>query len=423
MTGLSDNPLFLALAATCAIYLAVGVRRHPRAAVVIWLSCTVLVPVWLQLDLGVTLQPLSVLAVCLLPSIIHNWRGRLRNGDRIIIAFAAAATLGWMLFDTPQFAWVAVFTQWGAAYLVGRSLGPAAGEQWITRAMAVAGSLVGAWAIIEFAFALHVFEGFAAEIDTARWNEIQERGSFARSEAAFGHSIAMGGFLSLCVPFVIATTTTVPRRVLMLTLILGGTVVSFSRGPVIGAALAIVLSLVFLSKTSLTRRARIGLIALTAAASLFVVPLVWNTFASVSSDLTGSADYRSDLAATFLPDLVPLGLANGVSFLGERQMYRQFTSIDNAFALVGLQLGWVPLAILILGALGLVMRLIRGQAGSADVSMVAQLAVLFTVALITQYGVAVFFVVGLAVGLSNSRPSPRTPPQAAGVARGRPRVA
>lgn len=406
MDAVFSNPLAMMLGVVVAVYLAVGLRKHPRAALVIWLACIVLVPVWLEVRIGASLQPLSVLAVCLLPAVLLNWRGPFRLGDWLLVVFAGASTVAWLFYDTPQYAWAAVFTQWIAAYLVGRSLGPAAGGEWVTKALAVTGAIVGAWALIEYLLAWHLFEQFAVELDRSGWHGIQIRGSFARSEGAFGHSIAMGGFLALCVPFVIASKTTMPRRLLMLGLTVGGTFVTFSRGAIIGVAAAIVLSLLFLTAGVLSKGARAWLIVLTVAAAAVVIPTTLSLFDSVSSDLSASTDYRQNLAISFLPDLHPLGIGDGIQFTDNgRQFYRQFGSIDNEYALLGLQFGWVPLVILCVGVVAVVVRLIRRRGGPADVAIASQAVVLFTVALITQYGLAVFFVAGLAVGLGSANSS------------------
>lgn len=406
------NPLLVIFLAICGVYLAIGLRKHPRIALSLWIACIVAVPVWPEIRIGASLQPLSILAACLLPAVLTQWRGRLRAGDWMMIGFTASSTLAWALFDSPQFALIAVFTQWVAAYVVGRSLGPAAGREWVTRAMAVAGVVVGSWAIVEFLFSLHIFENWFPALDAAGWHVVQIRGQFARSEGAFGHSIAMGGFIALCAPFVLATRTTMPRRILMLTAVVGGCLVTFSRGAIFGIAIAVILSLLFLSGAAISRGTRIVMIAVTVVASIIVVPWVFSLFDSVSSDLTVSTDYRQDLALSFITDLHPLGLGDGIAILNGRQFYRQFTSIDNAYALMGLQLGWVPVAIIVLGLVAVCIRLLRRRGGAEDVSLLAQGVVLGTVALITQYGLAVFFVVGLAVGFAQSAERPRKPVRA-----------
>ena len=398
-----DNPLALALAALLAIYLTIFSWSRPRFALTVWIICLVAVPVWPELRVGVALQPLSALSLLLVPAIIRNWRGPIRPSDWLMLSFAAATTISVAFFSAPQFAWIAVFSQWGAAYLVGRTLGPAVGEGRAYRALAIAGTVVGIWALAEFVLGLHLFEGYLVAFDQAGWHTIQIRGSFARSEGAFGHSIAMGGFLALCVPFVIACKTTTLRRIVMLIFVTAGGLVTFSRGAIIGVAAAIVLSLLFMASESLTRRARTGLILAATLASAIAVPLTLNIFTSVSSDLTVSTNYRGELSTSFIPDLNMFGLGDGVQFVDGAQRYRQFTSIDNAYALLGLQLGWVPLLILVGGVLAVAVRLVRGRGGPADVALVSQAIVLYTVALITQYGLAVFFVVGLAAAFGPQR--------------------
>lgn len=410
-----DNPLATILSAIIALYLTLALRRHARASLVIWLATIIVVPVWLELRLGATLAPLSVLAVLLLPAIFHHWRGRLRSGDWLMVFFAAAATVSWALFDSPQAAWLSVFTQWIAAYLVGRVLAPVVGTAWINRAIAIAGTVVGAWALVEFAFDVHLFVNFAVELDNAKWHHLQMRGPYTRSEGAFGHSIAMGGFLALTVPFVLADRSSLPRRLAMLAVVLAGTFVTFSRGALVGAVAALVLGILFLNRRSLTSQARAALFFVAFVGSIALVPLAYNLLNSVSSDFDVSTEYRENLAATFIPDLHAFGLGDGVIlYPGGRQTYREFTSIDNAYALMGLQLGWVPVAILLIGVFAVIVRIVRGRATPADIALVSQAIVLWTVALITQYGMAVFFIAGIAAAARalDDAPAPRGSPTA-----------
>lgn len=397
--------LLLALGLLIAAYLAFGLRHSPRSALAAWLVCMILVPTWLGIHLGVSLQPLSIVGFTLVPCIAQQWKGPLRFGDWLMLGLGVSASVAWAFFSTPQSAWAAVFTQWGLAYLVGRSIGPAAGQAWVSKAIGICGTIVGSWAIIEFVFSAHVFENFAVALDTSGWRLIQTRAGFERSEGAFGHSIAMGGFIALSVPFIVASGTTTVRKVIMLSIAVAGTFLTFSRGALIAVLLALTVSLLLVSTPQAKKRAHARLISASVVALMLTAPLAISTLNSVSSDFTVSTEYRENLAASFLPDLNPLGIGDGVNFANDRQYYREFTSIDNAYALVGLQLGWIPVVFLLVGIIVVGVRLVRRRGGPADAAVIAQAVLLGSVALITQYGLAVFFVAGLSVGLGPSCPT------------------
>lgn len=393
-----DNPFVVAFGVLLAFHIGFMLLNHPRAALILWLIVTVILPVWLQVQIVSAFTPLSVLSLCLIPAIFSHTTWKLAKGDFVFIAFAGLATISWALFATQQAAWASIFTQTLGAYAVGRVLGPAAGEKWVTKTMAVTGIVVGIWAIVEFAFGVHLYENFLVAADSAGWHSIQTRGPFSRSEGAFGHSIAMGGFLALCIPFVIANKTTGPRKIIALAIVSTGVALTFSRGALIGAAAAIILSLMFLPVEDLTRKLRHGLTAFAIVVGAVAVPVIFSIFDSVSFDLDVSTQYRGNLLTNILSDMRPFGIANGVYFENGRQLYRTFTSIDNAFVQMILTYGWLPVAALLVGLGAVLLRVLRRRGSAADVAIISTAVVLTTVAFITQYGSTIWFVAGLAVG-------------------------
>jgi hypothetical protein len=150
-----------------------------------------------------------------------------------------------------------------------------------------------------------------------------------------------------------------------------------------------------------------GLAVLAAAFS----SLVSGVFAAAGAEATDSAGYRLDLLA-LLPTLQPFGLASSTVRLPNGQhLFGSFKSIDNALLLLGLQYGWVPLALVVLLLATGLWCLLSGRVTAPTIAVVAQIPAFVTVALITQYSTLMWFVGGLAVfsqSVAASRP-PATP--------------
>jgi hypothetical protein len=102
-----------------------------------------------------------------------------------------------------------------------------------------------------------------------------------------------------------------------------------------------------------------------------------------------------------LQDIHPLGVANNVvqSLYGQYK-WRDFGSVDSAFISTALTFGWIPALLGMVGILIGVIRTIVGRATVPQVAFAAQIPVLATVALVTQYRTLVFFMAAMAVTVS-----------------------
>jgi hypothetical protein len=300
----------------------------------------------------------------------------------------------------------------GTAYVVGRRLAPAAGEDWTYRAFAVAAGLVAAWACVEIVFDWHVFEHFVGRSEESGWAVVQLRGGVARSEAAFGHSIAMGGFLVLGIPFALGSSFRNRTKLLLLVLLGAGLLASLSRGPILGGVLAALLVFLFLPSSHVSRGMRWTLFLAGLLATFVVLPQVLGFFTSIGPEETaGSVNYRYRLLDFWTDDVALLGRADSIRIVRGETLYRGFQSIDNAWLVQGLQFGWVALVMVALAVAACVWRVLGRRGGPAEVSLAASALVLGTVALITQYGAAVWMMAGMAVAFAQRRqpPPPRTP--------------
>lgn len=372
---------------------------HPRLAFGLALAVLIAVPVWAEVRQGVPtpLSPFTIASIFVLPAAVRHTRFVLNGVDIGLIVFAGLAALGPRLGDAPAYASATVFVQWVPAYLIGRLMTQRVGLEWVYRALAICGAIVGAWAIVEALFSIHLFQNFVGTPGAVSWQEIQLRGTFERSEGAFGHAIALGGFLALTAPFILAARISPLARTFALLLTGLGAVATFSRGPILGFAVALVFASFVLGTNEVSRayirRLRVAMIVAGPIAAIAVTRL----FQSVSDDLTVSTAYRASLPQFILQDFAFYGIADnfGANVFGQF-FYRSFSSIDNAYILIGLQFGWIPLGILVAGLAAFGIRTLRGSATPAVVAMTAQIVVLGTVALITQYSSAVWLVVGIA---------------------------
>lgn len=379
--------------------------RHPRLALSLWLAVMIFVPVWIGVTLITTLAPLNLATLLVLPAAIQAAR-RQRGFGRVeilLVAFVTLAAIGFAFVGTPQFAFAAIFIQWLPAYFIGRYLAMDCGREWSTKLITAAVVVVSVWSIFEFVSGIHVFEALGDGV--AGWNSIQVRGPFARSEGAFGHSIALGSFIALGIPFILSANITIRRRLIFIGLALAGVILTFSRGAIIGAVIALVAGVYSLSSLEIPKKLRRSLIAIILVLSFTLLPFVLSLFAGVSDDLDPSTAYRVNLTTYIFSDMQPLGPAlNMEQARGDRYYYRGLGSIDNAYILAVLQYGWVPVLALVIGlsaSLWFVLR--RRGVNAGQVALIGQIWILGTVALITQYGMAVWFVAGLAVAMSRLR--------------------
>jgi hypothetical protein len=381
---------------------ALILARHARLALTIWLAVMIAVPVWLGISFVTVWSPSSLVAILILPAIVRaaQRQGGVGRVGILLAVYVVLATVSFAFLDTPQFAYAALFVQWLPAYFVGRYLAPECGREWTFKMMAAAATIVSIWSVLEFATGIHVFETLVD--GRSGWHTIQQRGPYARSEGAFGHSIALGSFIALGIPFILSARFENKTRLMMVSLALAGVIVSFSRGAIIGAVIALVVGVYSLSGLDLPKKLRRHLILAILFLSLTLLPFVLSLFQGVSADLDPSTAYRVNLTTYIFADMQPLGPALNMEQAPNGQwVYHGFGSIDNAYIVAVLQFGWLPLLVLLLALSAAVwLALGRRNVNPGQVAIVGQVWILGTVALITQYGMAVWFVAGLAVAFS-----------------------
>ncbi|KQU32228.1 hypothetical protein [Rhodococcus sp. Leaf233] len=369
---------------------------RPKAALAFWLCALCVAPFWLQIPGLIAIPPSTIATLIVLPAVVRARPQDTMSGvDWMLVVTSVLALLAAGLGLSPRYAASALVIQWASAFLVARRLGYSLGRKYVTDVVAMAGVLVAAWAIIEFALKLHVYESVGTQLELGFWAEIQIRGGLARSEAGFGHAIALGGFLAATVPFVMSSSFQL--RLPMTAIVVIGTVTTLSRGPMLSAIVAVVLAVVFLSK-GIRTAVRFWTVVAGTLIALFAVPPLLQKFGEISNELDPSTAYRENLWTDIPGDLNWIGQARNVGIdPAGRSLWRNLGSVDSTPLLIGLDFGWIIVGLFTACIVIASWRVMSRKGSVAEIALVAQIPTLATVALITQYGAAVWFFAGLAV--------------------------
>jgi hypothetical protein len=401
--------LTASLALVLVVLLFVIAHRSPRLAVVTALLALCFIPVWIGVGIGfngnlfVPLGTLAALAcgLALLP--LRGFRFSLVDALLLFLVTLAASSLLTSDLSLALSFLVTPFAYFVAGYALGRIASARVGLEFVYAAIAVIVTGVAVLAIIEFATGWNPFVQWRVGNSLfVAWGELQERGGRLRAEGAFGHSIALGATLALAVPITLASRFSFVARLCMTALLCVATVFTFSRIGIVCAFLGLALCAVFL-RDRLAPRERAILLGGGAIVALALLPLVSTVFGEAGDEASNSADYRGDLVPLLehanlvgFSDLVHYSATGALSF-------GDFQSIDSQLILTGLTNGSLALVAAAIALVGAVVLVLRGRAEPATIAVVAQIPALATVALITQYSITLWLVVGLAATSQLSR--------------------
>lgn len=404
-------PALLALTVTCLV--GAVMHRAPRVAVSMWLLTIAFVPIWLGVGLPLYFYPASLVGILVMVAILPLKVGLVGPADLMIGMFfiaCLAPVIGGGATITTVFV---ATTQWIVAFLVGRLLSSKVSFEWIYSCVGLVFSAVATLALIEFFSGWNPFVGLGP-VTTLHldWASLQGRGGLVRAEGAFGHSIALGSSLALAIPLTMASSFRPPIRILMSVLMLCAVAVTLSRVSMLDAALAMALAVGLVGR-GISRAARIGGIFALLVVTVSIAPFVSSVLATAGEEATRSAGYRSSLT-DLIPFISPLGFSSVASRTSSGELYfGRFQSIDSQLILIGLTYGWAALVCAIVLLAVAVTVVLRRHASPGTVAIVAQIPALVTVALITQYSMFFWFVVGLAAA-GQMRSSVRVPTEAGG---------
>ncbi|MDR7184908.1 putative membrane protein [Microbacterium trichothecenolyticum] len=368
--------------------------KYTRAAGVLWVTALAIIPQWWSVSVpSVGAVPLTAaLGIALALVVLANGTGRSR-ADTYVVVYAvlvvAAVGVAWLATSLPMYVARDYLLVWILPVFLGARLAPA-----MRSALPVVGAVVGACSVLELALGLHVFETLG---EVSSWQSIQERGGWDRSEGAFGTPIALGAFLVLCLPFIAEMKR---HRTLAAALIIGGTIATISRSPII--------ALLVTGLMLIRRHATVKLIAASFVGAVVVYLVASPLLASddAASDAAGSDQYRFNAIASTIATMRPIGLAAGAvpdAVTGSLR-FAGFNSIDSAILLNGLVLGWLPVVVALIALVPVVATVILTRRGSAEeIALVGQLFMIGSLAFITGWQYFVFVIVGMVLRVRADR--------------------
>jgi hypothetical protein len=400
---LADRTLLVLLGIAGIAIAFVILRRSAKWAVGIWLAVICFVPVWIGFNLGVSgnlyVPIASGVALIVIVTLVPGGRLRFTLADGLVLLLVVVSAVASAVTNsTVALSFLLSLTIY---FVVGYALGRLAPHRidlrWIYGVVGVTFAVVAVLAIIESLSGRNLFVNLhAANGQFALWSALQYRGGALRVEGAFGHSIALGCSLAMAIPLTLASRLPSWVRILMVLVILVATTLTFSRVGILGAILGLVLSILFL-REGLTRRMRVVLASGGAAATLVLFPIISAVLTAAGSEASGSAAYRGDLLA-LVGQMEPIGVANSARRAADGQIYfGNFRSIDSQLILTGLSGGVIVLAAIVVALLAAIVLVLAGKGSAATIAIVAQIPAFATVALITQYSIFVWFIIGLAV--------------------------
>jgi hypothetical protein len=404
MTGARADEWALTLLALSASALAwVIMQRQPRLAVGGWVAVTALVPVWWGVSFHFYLMPGPLLAMLVLAALVPLSVGVVGPGDFLVSLVFGLGLLSIAGGQPSQAAIFALLTEALLGFILGRVAVSAVGAEWLYGLIAIVFAVVAGAAIAEFLFSWNPFVHLArsnSQFDA--WGQIQVRGGQARAEASFGHSIALGCSLALAVPLTLASRFRVGLKVGLVGVLLVATALTLSRVGIICAVTGLLLSLLFM-RTDLVPRARTLIAVVAVSVAVVLLPFVTRTFTAAGSEATGSAQYRGNLLS-LIPGMAPSGVSHlATRFADGTVRFGQFKSIDSELILFGLTFGWIPLLALLASLAVACACVVLRRATPATICVVAQIPALTSVALITQYRMLFWFVVGVAAATQAAR--------------------
>ncbi|OUE08111.1 hypothetical protein CMsap09_04100 [Clavibacter michiganensis] len=191
-------------------------RRLPRVAVSVWLAALCLLPVWTGVSVGgIHLPAASLAAVLVILAVVPVPGFRVSPLDALVVLMGASALAGLLVGSDEKASLTTVvsFLSYGVpGYLLGRLAAHRIGMAALQGIVAVAFTVVGALAVVEFALHWNPFLDLPGNGGLrALWGTLQGRGGIVRAEGAFGHSIALGSSLAIAIPLTLASRFGLPR--------------------------------------------------------------------------------------------------------------------------------------------------------------------------------------------------------------------
>ncbi len=391
-----DSVAMLLAASAVAFVFALVVRRWPVLGLTAYIGVLMFIPTWAGVKVHFYISPTLAVGALVVVCLVSRGVGRLAIFDLAMTLLIGTVTLALVVGAISLASYVAVVGSWLVPYLTGRLIGTHVEAQWVRTVIAVGIIGVAVLAIAEFATGRNIFiETFNSGTGFSIWGTLQMRGGRIRVEGAFGHSIALGATLAMCVPFVWASRLHAWVKLAGIGLIAFAASLTFSRIGMVSTAFAFLLSLMLLRRYVSPRVGRWA-VGLLVVATIAAAPTVRSVFSAAGQEASASALYRGSLTS-LLPAMSVFGQSgdyfrttSGAGGFGS------FDSIDSAAILIGLSFGFAVLAYLLVWAAVAAVGAFRRRSPEL-VSAVSIFPALTSVAFITQFTDFFWFVVGLAV--------------------------
>ena len=386
------------------VALLIAMYRRPRVALTIWLVTIAFVPTWIGVDVGTFVPAASVIGVVVLVTTLGSRGWALSRADLVLVVFIVVGFIAVNAFSSSLSAWIAMITQWLVCYLGAKTVVTQTGIGFASKALVVVLGIVAALSVIEFLFHWHPYVNLGPDNTSHEtWGPIQQRGGVDRSEWAFGHAIALGGALAMAVPFVLGSNMSGPKKAGLTVLIAAAAATTFSRAGLAAVALGVLLSLIY--ERRLARKQKVGLTLLLVVAAAVALPLVGRVFDAAGDEATNSSSYRGTLF-DLVPSIRILGRSSAALVGGDGSVtYGRFRSIDSTFLQLGFGFGWIVALAAIVPFFVIAVRLIMKRATTAETALFAQLPIVATVAMITQWQSLLWVLAGVAVVAAQERKS------------------
>lgn len=401
MTWVLDNGQELVLIGLAGFCLLLG-RLVPRLCLVLWAAVLTLVPYWFALE-SVLILPYSLLATAAVIVVTARKNFAPRPMDVTIALFTLLLIIAVLPGVGRPEEVIAFVAGPLVAYVAGRTVLMAVPLDLLYKVLGSFFVIVAVLAIVESISGVNPLLELGPSNSLANtWAEPLMRGGQLRPEVSFGSPIAMGASLAMTIPLIWMSRWPGWWRSIAIVLVSVGALASLSRIAMVTAFLSIVVMAVF-SPRRMTLVQGLLTVVLAMPAVLIAFEMVRGVFQDAGSEATDSAEYRAGLWE-LIPSMQGLGFADSITVRADGAVYSGgFRSIDSQIILMGLRHGLFPLALLLAAlAVGAILVL-RGRASAPLIAVVCQLPALAGVALITQYGIYFWFLVGLAATVPTVR--------------------
>lgn len=394
--------LLLAGASLLGIVGAWILWRRPRMAVTCYLVILIMVPVWVGVQVAVFWVSAHFLMTLLTMAVLWSTPGpplRWHVVDYAVLCTFIFAGLAYVFGLTSLNAVYIFVSEWLPSYCVGRLAVHRIDMRFVATAFVGLMGVAAVSGLLELLTGVNPWTRYLSLPNGSYgiWGRPQLRAGMIRSEAAFGHAIALGGALAIAAGLTWATKFSFRVRLALTTGLIFATGVTASRIGMITAVVGVALT-ALLATREIARRDRYRTMLFLGVIGVTGFELASRFFASAGPEADTSAQHRINLLS-LIPEIELIGRAEVFHRnTAGQSSWGSLRSIDSTVLDFALSYGWLPTAIVLLCFGGAICTALLGRASVALTTLLGQLPALVSVALITQYSNILVLLIGLTVG-------------------------